>query len=434
MLDLLHTDDIAATCRTMTDRQLEKLFGPHAEAMRLYAEQEPDSGEGDSLVVLLPGLTGSVLADGTDPIWLNPMAFVRGHLNKLDMSPDGRRDATPGVAINAPRPIWVVYGKLVLRMRVGFDVAVFPFDWRRSTAELAAQLADFVHEKLAASRYEQITLVGHSMGGLVALDYLSHPQTREQAEAVTKRLITLGAPFKGTLLAVAVLASADDPKMKAARLVNRANDPHGMLLTLPSMYELLPAPNSLYINYDPAPDTDLYDPLVWQEQGVTVNADLLAAAQRRHLRMAQADPQVEVINVIGSYFDTPGRLTGSLLKDLSRALFIYGDGTVDIDSAILNDGAEAYYLQEDHVELVLDNSVIRSVMAWCAGGEAGELSRDPEHVTMDEGRLRSAAERVERISEEGIAEKLAADDELDHDEILALMSPLQPTPKPSNPA
>src|SRR5687768_5487007 len=77
-----------------SDAELMDYWGKHAASMRdLASSSEAPTKKGDSLIVLLPGLMGSTLEDrGTNPelMWVNPLAYARGRINKLDLAEDGR--------------------------------------------------------------------------------------------------------------------------------------------------------------------------------------------------------------------------------------------------------------------------------------------------------------------------------------------------------
>ena len=111
-------DDLHDYLRTEVPREsMEAFFGQHAAEIERYAAAEKkDNKKGDSIIIFLPGLTGSQLENvgsGAEVLWVNPLAFLSGHLNHLDMTEDGSRDATPGVRVEATHPIWIVYAKLV---------------------------------------------------------------------------------------------------------------------------------------------------------------------------------------------------------------------------------------------------------------------------------------------------------------------------------
>jgi pimeloyl-ACP methyl ester carboxylesterase len=409
------------------DRDMETFFGPHASTVRLYAsvDQTPKK-KGDSIIILLPGLTGSVLenvGDNPEVLWLNPMAFLKGHLNWLDVAEDGQADAAPGIHIQSPNLIWIVYAKMLLRLQYAYEVYTFPYDWRHAPDAHARQLQQFIDEKLAASSKKQVTLVGHSMGGLVILDYLTREETRAHAEQVVKRAIAIGTPFRGTLDTVINLARGDDPKLEIARLLNRANDPQKFLRSLPGMYTILPAPRELYSGWNPIPDLDIWNPDTWRRANIPINPSLLAQARAHHERVAAADPQVAFYTVAGTFYDTPVNLSGNLLTAIPRYIrdgIQGGDGTVGVSSAILQ-GRPAYFVQEVHIELVLESKVIEAIMHWVDGGEPTGLVCRIEQVVQDDMPLRGLSLTSQGIQNvDQTVRKISADEALDRSDIMAL--------------
>lgn len=421
-------DDLGTYLRTeVPDQDMETFFGQHAAAVRLYAsvEQSPKK-RGDSLIILLPGLTGSVLEDvGSEPevLWVNPLAFLKGHLNRLDMTPDGEKDATPGVRIEAPRPIWIVYAKMLLRLQHEYDVCTFPYDWRRAPADHARRLQHFIDDRLAATGHKQVTLVGHSMGGLVLADYLIHEKTKAHAGQFVKRAITLGTPFRGVVQAIIALSKGDDPKMEIATKLNKANDPLKMLRSFPGMYSILPAPKGLYPGWDPLPELDIWQAETWESIGISVNAHLLADAKEHHRQVAAADPQVPLYCIVGTYYNTPVELTGRVLTALPRYIregMQGGDGTVEVASAVFKD-RPTYFVQEVHIELVLENAVIEAIMNWVEGGEPTSLVRDIKKVVLDDAPFRGAAPGPKVVvNTDQTARKISANETLSQADIQAL--------------
>ena len=80
----------------------------------------------------------------------------------------------------------------------GFDAVFHPYDWRRDN-RLARppELAD----RLLRERRQDVVIVGHSMGGLVARAALAHKGGERMG-----RVIQLAAPNKGVFVAVQALA------------------------------------------------------------------------------------------------------------------------------------------------------------------------------------------------------------------------------------
>ena len=109
----------------------------------------------------------------------------------------------------------------------------FPYDWRASNRWAAEALDAFIRPKLHdwqkgdGGADAKLWLVCHSMGGLVARYFLEHLG----GAAITRRLITLGTPHRGS------------PKALGA-LVNGIGlgplDFSTVIRSFPSVYELLP--------------------------------------------------------------------------------------------------------------------------------------------------------------------------------------------------
>lgn len=412
--------------KEVPDDMMETFFGNNADAVRLYSSVDPSTQKkGDSVIVFLPGFTGSVLENvGTDPevIWLNPLAFLKGHFNHLDLASDGLKDASPGVQITAPRPVWIVYAKILLRLQHDYECYSFPYDWRHEPMAFAEKLRDFIDGILADSPKKAVTLVGHSMGGLVAMDYLISEKTKAHAERFVKRCITLGTPFRGTIEVVSSLARTDDPKFTVAKAVNKANDPQKMLRTLPSTYHLLPAPKGLYPDWDPLPDLDIWKPATWKDAGFEISEKHLAAAYKHHELLAKSDPQVPLTTVVGVYYPTPVKLAGKLLNAVPSMLregLQGGDGSVEASSATFKDH-RAYFVQEVHVELVLEDTVIQSIMSWVDGGGASGLVEKVSDVVQNDVPLRAG---IIKSTPDDVANKVSTNQPLDKSDVRALFLP-----------
>ncbi|MEP7314004.1 MAG: hypothetical protein ABI859_15590, partial [Pseudomonadota bacterium] len=115
-----------------------------------------------SSVYLIPGIMGSQLgirrAAPLPPnlLWIDPSDFQLGGLLAMRL---------PDTHIESFGPVIYSYLRLKFALEIaGYRVHYFDYDWRRSVDSLGAQLAD----RLAHDPAEQLLLVGHSMGGLVA--------------------------------------------------------------------------------------------------------------------------------------------------------------------------------------------------------------------------------------------------------------------------
>ncbi len=114
------------------------------------------------------------------------------------------------------------------------QVLTFPYDWRASNRWAAEHLDHVVRPALNAWKRSsgnegaKLWLVAHSMGGLVARYFCEHLGGAD----ITRELITLGTPHRGTAKALDVLVNG----MCLAGII----DVSSFVRSLPSVYELLP--------------------------------------------------------------------------------------------------------------------------------------------------------------------------------------------------
>ncbi len=81
----------------------------------------------------------------------------------------------------------------------GKTLFFFPYDWRQSNFDTAAELKDFLEENELAGR--QIDLIAHSMGALVALIYIQENPCDQRV----RNLVVMGAPHFGSTMALQAL-------------------------------------------------------------------------------------------------------------------------------------------------------------------------------------------------------------------------------------
>lgn len=96
-------------------------------------------------------------------------------------------------------PIFGTYDTLVETLEKngyteGADLFLFPYEWRMSNVETAKLLKTKVDRIKAATKWPRVDIVAHSMGGLVAREYI---ETLYGGDSVDQ-LITLGTPHDGS--------------------------------------------------------------------------------------------------------------------------------------------------------------------------------------------------------------------------------------------
>jgi pimeloyl-ACP methyl ester carboxylesterase len=215
------------------------------------------------LIVLIPGILGSVLQYHGQDLWAQtPGAFLRAMLNptevwKLHLNHDDPEQDHLGDGITAPRLMPGIYGLHGLGLGAGytpvdtfmkdyFDLASntahsyhtgryvhFPYDWRRDNRYTARRLKRFVDQHLAELRHTdpgaKVVILAHSMGGLIARYYLDVLEGENWQDC--RALITFGTPFRGSVAAIDALSNG-------IKKLNRDVTP--MLRSFTSVYQLLP--------------------------------------------------------------------------------------------------------------------------------------------------------------------------------------------------
>jgi pimeloyl-ACP methyl ester carboxylesterase len=220
------------------------------------------------VIVLLPGITGSVLTKDGKEIWApTPGAALRGLLSfggslkkNLEIKDDDWKAADLGDGVEATRLVdaahiipglWKidVYSEIEDFLLTTFDLTSgvnyfpFPYDWRRDNRAGAVRLQEKSRGWLAAWRersgnpHAQLVLVGHSMGGLVA---------RYFVEALggwrdTKAVVTFGTPFYGSLNAVDFLVNGFRKDLGPFSV-----DLTPQLRTMASVQQLVPSYRCIY--------------------------------------------------------------------------------------------------------------------------------------------------------------------------------------------
>ena len=146
--------------------------------------------------------------------WLRRQ-WLRGWGRPCTLAPGGQTELivlVPGYLMNEGC-MWVLRRRL---RRDGFKVVVFePGGKMLPIDEQAVLLGEFI-QRTAGSVSRPLTLIGHSMGGLVCRHYVAGNHRGAQK---VKRLITIGTPHQGTMLwSLGIGPAARDMRPKSAFL------------------------------------------------------------------------------------------------------------------------------------------------------------------------------------------------------------------------
>ena len=215
------------------------------------------------VVVSLPGITGSVLRDsrGRD-VWAPTAGAAARALVTLgrSLADLGLRAGYADDGVTAPMMIpdlhliaglWKIdgYSKLSAYLQRQFAVTpgknffAFHYDWRRDNRIAAHRLKERTDRWLWEWRHEppgaKLILIGHSMGGLLARNFLECLDGWRD----TRRLVTFGTPYRGSLNALNFLIHGMQKQLGPVPVLDLSR----LLRLFPSIYQLLP----IYPCFDP---------------------------------------------------------------------------------------------------------------------------------------------------------------------------------------
>jgi len=222
------------------------------------------------VVVVLPGIMGSTLQKDGTLVWAPSAGAVLraivtfGRSLKRLVLPSGIGDADPrdGVEPVELMPdlhilpgVWsdnIGYGVLLDWLRSRFhlieprpgnpaiipNLLAVPYDWRLSNRYNGRRLKEIVEPALERWRSQggpfgdaKLIFICHSMGGLVARWYIE----KEGGAEITRKLVTLGTPYRGALKALDQLVNGVRKGIGPLKL-----DLTAFARSLPSLYQLLP--------------------------------------------------------------------------------------------------------------------------------------------------------------------------------------------------
>ena len=354
------------------------------------------------VIVLLPGILGSVLKKDNQVLWgysgaalakilLTGGAKLRNDL-ALPEDPPEVDDLEDGIVASALMPdlhllpgFWKIdgYTTIINSLNQRFDLTpgqnffTFPYDWRRNNKVAARQLArrskDWLHQwrEQSGNADARLILLAHSMGGLVSRYFLEVLEGWQD----TKALITFGTPYRGSLQALEVLANG------LRKGPNNLLDLTDLVRDLTSVYQLLP----IYKAYDPG---DGHLVKVGETEGIPhVNGERAAQALQFHQDIqstVKTHQQLEAYRNQG-YSIHPivglGQTTLQSARFRPNGVDLYteikgkelsGDGTVPRGSAIpieMSENPNAMYAATQHGSLQNAEAVLAHLEGILSGFE-----------------------------------------------------------------
>lgn len=364
-----------------------------------YTSAPPDLVEpsGKEVTIFVHGIKGSFLVDERgERAWLSAGDLLSSGDRSLAVPPGGddrfgplrpdgpltRFTIFPLIASADVYLPWLEFGA---RKLPGFTP--FSYDWRLDAHEAVLGLAKRIDE-LAERRGGElrVNLVGHSLGGLIALTYVRYGGG-DHAKGITwagakhvKRLALVGAPFGGSPSFLEDILRGDKNGRNEKLLAAEA------MASFVTSYELLPA-GSFFVSGTTASNTnglmlDALQPGAWEfvpETRRPTPAMLeKARAFREALRETPDAPKppagLQVLVVAGVGRSTIGAVSVPLLDqgiaaaDFERSPRVDGDSRVPTDSCIPPRPLDykMFKTKADHVNLLNDEEVQEAIRAFIA--------------------------------------------------------------------
>jgi len=370
-----------------SERELKVYFGPEEyEALRSLADHARRSrqrGGANGIkgnLIFLPGIMGSELATLTGKVagclWVNLWRLLNGHIENLRLSPDGGRQKNARVHITACGLEKRSYARAILTLRAHWRVEEFPFDWRKDIDLASHGLAAFVRRTF---KKEPVHLVAHSMGGLVARNFIRlHPETwsamREADGPPGGRLIQLGTPNHGSFTIPQVLTGLEKMLqwLEALDLRHNMTELLEIIDTFVGCYQMLPAPHRI-----PAAMQDIYRRDTWG--AFPVQESHLNRAAEFHAALAAAERTIDPERM--AYIAGHNRETLCALEIIRPGDFRYrttrlGDGRVTHELGLLP-GVPSYFIEETHGDLARNQAVLRAIEEILETGATATLPTAP---------------------------------------------------------
>lgn len=320
-------------------------------------------GKPQKAIYILPGIMGSKLSVKSELrdnlIWFDPASIVLGQVEKLKYRPGKDNVFASGV-------FWAAYGWLRLKLTLaGYKVRFLPFDWRYPTIELG----DALYKQILADGDSDVTLIAHSMGGLVARQVAKLDASAKKIS----RIITLGTPNNGSYSPVQVFRNVHSMVTKLDRLdpLHSAEDIiQDVLRDFPGLVEMMPDPKL-------RPSEDYFDHAHWPTSGTRPVQKVLDAALEAHNDLPLPDERFYQIIGIGEKTIVAAEKTGN---ELQFRYSLDGDGTVPRDLAEM-DGLPKTFVEESHGGLVKNRSVLSTLERLLEGKAPRTLAERDRYVS-----------------------------------------------------
>ncbi|MFT5280613.1 MAG: pimeloyl-ACP methyl ester carboxylesterase [Flavobacteriaceae bacterium] len=352
-------------------------------------------------VIFIPGITASYLIDGEngEEKWPRALKGVLlpddNYLKELSLFNDGQNsvnDVKEGDIFREVVNKNITQDFIEDLESIGYiegeTFFPFPYDWRfdtRMTGELLKAKIDAV---LLETEAEQVTLIAHSMGGLVAKSYAA-----DYGKESIDKVVFVGTPHIGAPKAFKVLMWGDSMGFRVGPFKLNEKRIQEISQNFPSVYQLLPTgkyfeerggeyvTDTTTVFADGSYDYDETRGYL-QDQGR--NSLMFDTIEPLHSSIENMDfGEVQTYTFAGCQSPTLGEFiignnsSKALIGDEDsfdyKILYINGDDVVPIESASHQEVDEIYYVNEtSHAFMMNDTDVRKGILDILSGGTASE--------------------------------------------------------------
>jgi len=331
------------------------------------------------IVLLVPGVSGSELFTpptlfGFGPpirVWLNYAVIAGGGWRWLTLAADG---VSPTVPLTGPLvpggPLGDYYGLLITSLNNrGWPVSWPRLDWRQEIALDGARLAAYIR---TLTQYSPVHLVCHSRGGLVARSALGLLAASGDLGLIG-RVVGLGVPHYGSWQACGLVAGWNPTGRLISQVIYGIEsivlnpllagtlDP--TIRSWPSSYALMPSP--LAPGLTPAESAAVWTASLWEEIGIPVADQWVGGSYSAWLALPAPPAGVPWLDVIGTGYNTPVSLVGSLPPASIASLTQSTDGDGVVPAAWQSQpGSTPQVVVCQHSAYPYTEAVIDAVDSW----------------------------------------------------------------------
>jgi len=358
----------------------------HSLALSRNSKRRAGTDKPKGNVVVIHGIMGAELSVSSnngpgDLTWVNAFRILRGWLDRLRLTPDGKTEDNEKFKVTATGTLKRYYGEMLLALSENWNVRDFYFDWRKDLD----QAADSLNERIGTwfDTNAPVHIVAHSMGGLVARTFIKRYPDRwasmwdKQGNGRDGgRLIMLGTPNYGSFAIPQVMTGLEGLVRKLAKVDLRHDVPELLQTfnTFVGSYQMLPSPEMMS-NIEP-----LYTAGTYSRFGVSASQRHLDKAREHHTLLKNVVDPARMIYVAG--YDQP---TYSDVVEWSKlnntkgyAMTLDGDGRVTHQLGLLKtpNGSKpvpTYYIRDDHGNLSTNSIILGALDELLKTGQTRAL-------------------------------------------------------------